>query len=213
MKPTIWIGLIAAVTLCGQAKSQPMPSDIDPESHARVPLVHKQDLDADGKRVWDALSGNSPDRPPCCVFGITMYNPGLAEALFKLRNSVVRDGTLGSHITEVAILTGTREEQMSSNEWTGHEAAARKAGVDQATIDAIKERKELTGVPEKDALVIRFGRELFRNHQISSETFAKALDAFGRRGTVELIGLMGDYALVALMLQAVDEHRGPERMW
>lgn len=213
MKAMIWAGLVAATaTLWGQAKNPRLPNDIDPASHSRIPLVHRQDLDASGQKIWDSLGGN-PDRPPCCVFGIAIYNPEMADALFKLRNSVVRDGTLGNHITEVAILTGTREQQMSSNEWTGHEAAARKAGVDQTTIDAIKERKDLTGVPEKDALVIRFGRELFRDRKISSETFAKAVEAFGRRGTVELIGVMADYAMVALMLEAVDEHRGPEHLW
>ena len=214
MAATIWVAVVVSMTtLCGQAQNPRLPKDIDPDSHSRIPRVHRQDLDPEGQKVWDSLSGNSPDRGPCCVFGVAMHNPAMADALFKLRNSVVRDGTLGSHITEIAILTGTREEQMSSNEWTGHEAAARKAGVDQATIDAIKQRQDLAGIPEKDALVIRFGRELFRDRHISSETFAKALEVFGRRGTVELIGLMGDYAMVALMLEAVDEHRGPEYLW
>src|SRR5579863_6374374 len=128
MRATTCVGMVAAFgILCGPASNQQAPGDIDLESHARVPLVHRQDLDAAGQKIWDSLSDN-PDHRPCCVFGIAMYNPGMADALFKLRNSLVRDGTLGSHITEVAILTTTREEQMSSNEWAGHEAAARKAG-------------------------------------------------------------------------------------
>ena len=214
MKAMIWAGIVAATaTVWGQANNPQMPADIDSASDSRIPLMHRQDLDANGQKIWDSLTGNNPDRAPCCVFGIAIYNPEMADALFKLRNSVVRDGALGNHVTEVAILTGTREEEMSSNEWTGHEAAARKAGVDQATIDAIKERKELAGLPEKDALVIRFGRELFRNRKISPETFGKAVEAFGRRGIVELIGVMADYAMVALMLEAVDEHRGPEPLW
>jgi hypothetical protein len=53
--------------------------------------------------------------------------------------------------------------------------------------------------------VIRFGREWFRGRHVSPETFAKAVEAFGQRGRAELIGVMGDYAMVAMMLEAVDQ--------
>jgi 4-carboxymuconolactone decarboxylase len=214
MKAISWIVMVTvAGTLWGQAKTQQLPNDIAPDSHSRLPFVHRQDLDAEGQKVWDSLTGNNPDRGLQGALAVAIYNPGMADALSKLRTSVVRDGTLGNHIAEVAILTGTREAQMSSNEWTPHEATALKAGVAQVTIDAIKERKDLTGIPEKDALVIRFGRELLRDRHVSSETFAKAVDVFGRRGTVELAGVMGYYAMAALLMEAVDEHRGPERLW
>ena len=129
----------------------------------------------------------------------------MLEALHLLHDSVTKYGTLGNRVDELAILVATREEQMSLNEWYGHEASALKAGLDQSIIDVVKFGKEPTGLDAKDALVIRFGREWFRDHRVSPDTFAKAVEAFGQRGTVELIGVMGDYAMVAMMLQAVDQ--------
>ena len=46
---------------------------------------------------------------------------------------------------------------------------------------------------------------MFRQKRVGAETFAKAVELFGRRGTVELIGVMGDYSMVGMMLQAVDQ--------
>src|ERR1035441_5548065 len=64
----------------------------------------------------------------------------------------------------------------------------------QPTIDVVRFNRDVSGVPEKDALVIRFGRQLFREKKVSPDTFAKAEALFGKRGTVELVALMGDYA-------------------
>jgi 4-carboxymuconolactone decarboxylase len=110
------------------------------------------------------------------------------------------------------VLTATRESQFSESEWTGHAASALRAGLAQTTIDVIRDGRELTGVPEEDAIVIRFGRELFRNKRVSAETFAKVKGKFGPRGTVELVGIMGDYSLVALLLKAVDQQLPADRV-
>src|SRR5262249_15936986 len=112
---------------------------------------------------------------------------------------------------EAAVLTATRESQFSESEWTGHSASGLRAGLSQSTIDVIRDGRDLAGVPEEDAIVIRFGRELFRNKHISPETFAKVKDRFGGRGTGELMGIMGDYLFVALMLKAVDQQLSDDR--
>jgi 4-carboxymuconolactone decarboxylase len=184
----------------------PLPADIDKESLARLPLLQRSDMDDKGKRIYDSLAGpNSNGRPLSGPLGFAIYNPALAEALHLLHDSVIKEGTLGAHVNELAILIATRETNFSS-EWNSHEAAALKAGVDPATIDVVRFNKEASGVPEKDALVIRFGRQLFREKKVSPETFAKAEALFGKRGTVELVAVMGDYALVGLISDAMDQH-------
>jgi 4-carboxymuconolactone decarboxylase len=206
------LGILAltAASLSAQATAPAsLPPDIHPQSMSRLPPVQKADLDERGQKVWDTLAGSNPR--PGGILAQTIINPGLAEALRAFNTGAVREGTLGSHINEVAILTATREMQMSPSEWTGHAASALRAGVTQETIDVIKFGRELAGVPEKDALVIRFGRELFREKQVSPATFAKVLQTFGHRGTVDLVGVIGDYAAVALMFQAVGMYVPPER--
>ena len=206
MKAIIAISIFSttAAMSFGQT-STPLPADINATTLTRLPPVQRQDLDADGQKIFDSLAGPNSKGPLRGILGLGIYDPKLAEALHLLHDSVTKYGTLGNRVDELAILVATREEQMSLNEWYGHEASALKAGLDQSIIDVVKFGKEPTGLDAKDALVIRFGREWFRDHRVSPDTFAKAVEAFGQRGTVELIGVMGDYAMVAMMLQAVDQ--------
>jgi competence ComEA-like helix-hairpin-helix protein len=120
---------------------------------------------------------------------------------------VIKEGTLGTRVNELAILIATRETSFSS-EWNSHEPAALKAGIDQATIDAVRFDRDPSGVPGKDALVIRFGRRLFREKRVSPDIFAQAEALFGKRGTVELVALRGDYALVGRPGKSAPMSRG-----
>ncbi len=115
----------------GMASGQaPLPADIDKESLARLPLLQRSDLDDKGKRVYDSLAGpNSKGGPLRGPLGFAIYNPALAEALHLLHDSVIKEGTLGARVNELAILVATRETNFSS-EWNSHEPAALKAGVD-----------------------------------------------------------------------------------
>jgi 4-carboxymuconolactone decarboxylase len=202
MKSLLGIAMAVVATCSGQSA---LPADIDAASLTRLPPVQRKDLDEKGQKIFDSLAGPNNTGPLRGILGLGIYNPSLAEALHLLHDSVIKDGTLGNRINELAILVATREEQMSLNEWYSHEATALKVGIEQPVIDVIKFGKEPAGLAEKDAVVIRFGRELFRGKHVRPETFAKAVEMFGRRGTVELIGVMGDYAMVGMMLQAVDQ--------
>ena len=104
---------------------------------------------------------------------------------------------------EVAILTTAREMD-SQFEWVAHEPEALKEGVPQSTIDVIKYRRSTEGVDATDALIIELGRQLWRDHKVKSETFAKLKDIFGPNKLIELVMLMGNYAGTAALLAAVD---------
>jgi alkylhydroperoxidase family enzyme len=78
-----------------------------------------------------------------------------------------------------------------------------------ATIDAIKHRRSLEGLDATDALVITFGRQLWRDHKVTSDVFAKAKEMFGPHKLVDLILLMGTYSATAAMLTAVDMQLPP----
>jgi hypothetical protein len=69
----------------------------------------------------------------------------------------------------------------------------------------------VSGLSEKDTTVIRLGRALFRDHKVSSELWAKTVELFGRQGALEIATIMGDYAMAAVMLTAVDQRLPPER--
>jgi 4-carboxymuconolactone decarboxylase len=96
-------------------------------------------------------------------------------------------------------------------EWTAHERGAQRVGVAQSVIDVIKFDRPTTGLPEKEATAIDFGRALLRgDHQVPPEMFAKMVALFGRQGTIEITMIMGDYTMTAMLLNAVNQQLPPD---
>ena len=61
-------------------------------------------------------------------------------------------------------------------------------------------------VDERDAAVIRFGRQLFHDNRMDTATFAKAVQLFGKKGAMDLVAVMSTYAVSGFYATAVDEH-------
>jgi 4-carboxymuconolactone decarboxylase len=89
-------------------------------------------------------------------------------------------------------------------EWAAHEPEALKEGVPQEVIDIIKYRKSTQGLHETFAAIIEFGRQIFRDHQVTSAAFARVKALFPPNKLVELVLLMGNYAATAALLCAFD---------
>lgn len=190
----------------------PMPTDIDPRSGFRLPLPNREDLDEAGKKAYDR--GTMPGATIAGLqgpAGVQLFSPKTAAHVAAL-NKYLRFGAgFTPHVREVAILTTAREMD-SQFEWVAHEPEALKEGVPQATIDAIKYRRSTEGLDPTDALIIELGRQLWRDHKVQSETFAKLKAVFGPNKLIELVMLMGNYAGTAALLAAVDMqlHAGKE---
>jgi 4-carboxymuconolactone decarboxylase len=222
MRILIWIALLIVVVAAasGQsgkqtsapARSATLPADINPDSLNRLPVVKREQMDENGKQVYDHVAGGAGKiASPTGPASIELYSPGAAEPLRRLNEYLRRPGNLlGNSITELAILVAAREGD-SQYVWSAHEPAALKAGIAQPVIDVVKYNKDVSGVGEKETVVIRLGRQLLREHKLDSGTFAKVVELFGKQGTVELVTLMGDYTLNGLLLDALDQHLPADR--
>jgi 4-carboxymuconolactone decarboxylase len=181
-----------------------MPSDIDPKSGFRLPLPNREDLDEAGKKAYDR--GTTPGATIAGLqgpAGVQLFSPKTAAHVAALNKYLRFEAGFTPHVREVAILTTAREMD-SQFEWVAHEPEALKEGVSQATIDAIKYRRSTEGLDPADALIIELGRQLWRDHKVKSETFAKLKAVFGANKLIELVMLMGNYAGTAALLAAVD---------
>ena len=192
------------------AQSAPRgPADLDPDSRARLPYLQRKNMDERAQKIFDTLPGRSAEGVLRGPLAFAAYNPGVAQALFDLHNAAVA-GTLDPHVRELAILVACRETNYSL-EWNAHEPSALKAGVSPKTIDVVRNRRALEGVDERDAAVIRFGRQMLHDNKMDSQTFAKAAQLFGRRGAMDLVAVMSTYAVSGFYATAVDEHMPPGR--
>jgi 4-carboxymuconolactone decarboxylase len=181
-----------------------MPSDIDPRSGMRLPLPNREDLDDAGKKAYDR--GTTPGATIAGLqgpAGIQLYSSKTAAHASALNRYLRFEAGFTGHVREVAILITAREMD-SQFEWVAHEPEALKQGVPQQVIDVIKYRRSTAGLEATDALIIELGRELWRDHKVKSETFAKLKATFGPNKLIELVMLMGNYAGTAALLALVD---------
>jgi 4-carboxymuconolactone decarboxylase len=199
--------LLAAATL-GYAQSAPrLPADLDPGSRARLPYLQRKDLDEASQKIYDVLPGRGPEGVLRGPLAFAAYNPGVAKALFDLHNTAVA-GTLDARTRELAILVACRETNYNL-EWNAHAATGLKVGLDAALIDVVRNNRPLTGIAEKDAVVVRFGRQMFTDKKMDSATFAKVVELFGKRGAMDMVAVMNTYAVSGFFAIAVDEHVPP----
>ena len=204
------LAIIACVfAIAAAAQSDAVKSDIDPQSFSRLPLIKRAQLSGDALRVYDAVVGKDADGkdrpiPPLGPAATSLYSMGVALPMDQL-NKYLRNTVVGTAMYQICTLIAAREFD-ENYEWNSHEAGAKRANVDQKTIDAIKFNRPLDGLPEKEALVVRFGRAIFQDRKVSPELYAKVVEVFGQQGMFELTAVMGDYAMAAIMLRAVDQH-------
>ena len=204
--PVLTVGVLSLAVLQAQGG---LPPDIHPQSFSRLPPLDRGALDAEGQRIWDFVAGEGRPLPPTGPAPVSMYSPNVAEPMHML-NQYLRTTVVGSRYFELSALVAAGEFDQHY-EWSGHEPAGRRAGLEQTTIDAVKFNRDVTGLPEKDATVIRLGRAIFRDHTVSPELWAKTVDLFGRQGAVEITAIMGDYVMAGVMLTAVDQQLPPGR--
>jgi 4-carboxymuconolactone decarboxylase len=186
-----------------------MPSDIDPESGMRLPLPRREDLDEAGKRVHDHAT-----TPGATIVGlhgpaaIRLYSK-IAEQSGAINRYLRFQAGISPRVREIAILTTAREMD-SQFEWVAHEPEALKEGVPANVIEVIKHRRSTAGLDEADAVVIELGRQIWQDHKVTSEVFAKAKALFGPGMLVDIVMLMGNYATTAALLATVDMqlHKG-----
>jgi 4-carboxymuconolactone decarboxylase len=192
----------ASASFIAYAQSK-LPADLDPQSRARLPYLKKSEMDEKGQKLLDIFK--SKDGTLSGPLAFAAYNSGVAQSLLDLHNAAVGAGSLDPHTRELAILVACRETNYNL-EWNGHEASGLKAGIDPKVIDIVRYNRPLTGLDDKDAAVIRFGREMFRDKKVDSATFAKAVEFWGKRGTMDMVAAMNTYAVSGYFAIAVDEH-------
>ena len=115
---------------------------------------------------------------------------------------------LGRYLTELAILTTAREHDQPY-EWSLHEMEAVAVGLDPATIDIVRHRRPLKGVPEKEAAIIQVGRELAGTHALTSSTYSRAQNVLGKSNLVDVVDLMSTYTATAARLTAFNQQMPP----
>ena len=184
------ITLVAAALLAGPtlALAEPRLPDIPPEARDA----------AQKKAVDDYLAAR---KVPLTTgpFMPMMYSPEALSAVRGTGDYFRFKSSLGPALTEfVAVLVA--REWSTDYEWSAHEQDAGKYGIGPAMIAQIAAGARPDGMTPDQALCYDYVTELFHNKQVSDATFAKAEARFGKKGVVDMTGVVGYYVMIAMQL-------------
>lgn len=167
---------------------------------SRIPLPSPDDMNAAQKAVYDKII-SGPRGTLVGPLRAALHNPALADRWQALGQVLRYETSFPQALNELAILVTARHWN-SELEWTIHAGAARKAGVEEAIIEAVA-RAELPNFTDTDQRgIYEYSRELLENGKVSPDTYAEVLARWGPLGTVELTALIGYYSMVAMTLNA-----------
>ena len=132
-----------------------------------------------------------------------LRSPGMADPARQLVEHCRYDTSLPRDVVELVILV-TGAHWKAQVEFWGHARMAKQAGIMDDVIEAVRtgQRPVLTR-PDLEAAYDLIS-EYFMTNRVSAATYARALEAFGERGLVDVIGVAGTYSLVSMTLNVFD---------
>jgi 4-carboxymuconolactone decarboxylase len=132
-------------------------------------------------------------------FAIYMEAPEYGMLAQKLGGYVRLETTVPPRLSELAILV-VAQHWRAQYEWYAHAPIAEKQGVAPETVKAIKAGRRPASAKRDELVVFDFVKELNKDRRVSDATYKKIQKLLGDRGTVELVGILGYYTTVSLLL-------------
>lgn len=132
-----------------------------------------------------------------------IHSPELAQQAQRLGEFCRYRTGLPLRLSELAILV-TAARWQAQAEWYIHYPIALEAGVLPGDAEAIRLGQQPAFADSDDALIYTFATELYDAKRVSDVTYAATVKRFGHEVTINLVGLLGYYALVAMTLNVFD---------
>ena len=149
-----------------------------------------------------AASGEDVSLGDLNIFRTLAQHPSLFRAWAPFGGYLLTDGTLSFEERELVILR-TGFNCRSPYEWGQHARIALNGGMARETIDRVAEGPGAEGWTEREAALLQAADELHESARIWPGTWEALAAELDERQLIELCMLVGQYHLVAFMLNAV----------
>lgn len=196
----------ALLLLAGLAAAQaPSARDLHLVGDRFTPLTYDQMTAAQKTMTDHLLTGerggmNGP-------FNVLLRSPEMGDTVQKLGAQVRYHSSLPARLNEFAIVI-TGRFWNAQYEWYAHKRLALAAGLNPAILDALAAGRRPSAMQPDEEAVYNFVSELLHTKQVSDATFNAARDKLGERSLVDLVGVVGYYGLVSMVLN-VDRYPLP----
>jgi len=202
----IVVCLIAAgVTWLMAQAPAPNPRDVRLIGDRFKPLTFDEMNAAQRTMIEHLLSG--PRKGTGGPFNVLLRSPEMGDVVQEFGAKMRFGSSLPPKLNEMAIIIVGRH-WTSHYEWYAHRTAAAQAGLNESIIQAIAQGRRPASMDLDETIIYNFATELLNTKQVGDANFKAVKDRFGERGVVDLIGVMGYYQLVSMLLN-VDRHPLP----
>lgn len=170
-----------------------------------TPITSRDQVPVEARAIVDGIveSRGAVQGP----FTMLLHCPEIAGRVAHLGAFVRFEGSLDMRVRVLAAMTVARELD-AVYVWGAQTGGARRLGVPETTIAAIRESHS-RGIPSEDAQIVDFTRTLMRKHRVDDVT-VKALRArFGDDGFIQLTGAIGYYCMLAMTVNACELEAAP----
>lgn len=143
-------------------------------------------------------------------FLVWLHSPELCEKVEALGAYCRFSSSLDPRLRELSLLVAARHFDAQYS-WNAHVDKAVELGVCRESLTALAENRTPSFTRSDEEAVYRFGTEILGEHFVSDATFARARDELGEQGIVDLIGSLGNFSMLAMLLNACQVDLQPDR--
>ena len=169
------------------------------------PITSKDQVADKDQAVFDSIvQSRGAVQGPFTMF---LHSPELAGRLAHLGAYVRFEGSLDMRVRVLAAMAVAREFE-AIYVWGAQTGLARKLGVPEATITAIREQHS-RGLPAEDAQIVDFTRDVLRKHRVADASFKAMQTRFGNDELIQLTSAIGYYSMLAMTVNVFELDAAP----
>jgi 4-carboxymuconolactone decarboxylase len=166
----------------------------------RLPKLSEDSLTADQRALAESIkSGPRGQFKMAGPFAVYLHSPAFGELAQKLGGHLRFLTSVPPRLSEFAVLV-TAQHWKAQYEWAMHAPMAEKQGVKPQTIRDLQAGRAPKSAPRDELAIYAFAKELYARRRVSTTTFNRVRKLLGEAGTVELVGILGYYAMVSMTL-------------
>jgi 4-carboxymuconolactone decarboxylase len=174
----------------------------------RLPTIPPDQYTAEQKKAAEEFLA-ARKVPVFGPFEPMMHSPEVMNMARAMGDYLRYHSAIGNTLSELVILV-TAREWSQDYEWHVHYPIALKAGIAKEIADAIADARRPSAMSADEEIVYDFTTELHKNKRVSDAAFDRAEKRFGKKGVVDMTGIIGYYTFLAMQLNmARYEFSGP----
>ena len=174
----------------------------------RFPELMPETMTPEQKQVAEAIQAGPRGGGLRGPFNALLRSPELCDLVQRVGAYARFKSSIPAPLNELAICM-TGRKWTAQYEFYAHRKLGIEAGLNPAILDAVANGRRPDGMSPDEALVYNFVTELLSTGAVSDANYQPVLARFGERGVMDLVGAVGYYSLVSMVLNVAQVQLPP----